>query len=1178
MCNRKEGDMNFLAADCITNETDFFVEYDKCKTEELKLKYISSYIIAKLKKQALSAMIGAGFSLNANRNYPDWASLLLDAFNEMHPNTPKRKKFERKDAYKKRQAQYIRNIGEPKVAEEYEKFKGNRESLDLYIEKQLLKINSANNNLSTHKALLDLNWSDIITTNWDSLLEDSRKNTEYSLVTEAKGLKVSNNKRIIKINGSLRTSEQIKNNDNYSYDGCFDHLYIITSQDFENYSTKHEDFSNFMKVKILENTFCLFGFSGNDCNFKYWVKELKRLMTKGGNTKNPNPIFLFSLEDNKQIDNALSQFYKNNYIIPINIYKLYSVLYGIDYENIKVLSPSYIFLKLFDYFYHESNNNKDKQYKSFETSKNIDSENLFNNLQNANNNSINNEFLKLFNSLDIFLYSNLFYTSSCIDKIQALYSDLDNWTENTFIFLHHWLLWNYYSLSNLYEEEKINKIIEVYLTKNFQNTDAYVFCELIFKYYREAQLYNEFESLCSKLQSNTKLNNIILYSKANRLVDELKYEELKELLKKWTPENDKNPDSLYIIRKASLMKTFESFIDTKDERQYIEQMFTKALDACNESQYKYFIAIYQKQFYQNQHYEINYFNQSLIDSLLENGAKEIFKYIDEFKKDHIENDYKSNISKRYTITKTFSTTSGNENLINAIRIFNFFEYTGLPMSLFFHNEKMIKLIPSIKKTDYYLIKSLIQNISYFGHDSEEDYMRNVLNKTLRFVSKDKIVSLFISCLHIFKFKLENKKDIRSYLFLVSELTEYVSESNDFFDYFYSLIHNQNTINQSVLNLICRGKVWGAERPFLKLIDKITDSEKFKVILDFVINEYIKDERDLIKQEHYSPSAFYSYYFELMQKNKFENTIREVFSTDKIKKVLEEDFGYEKQLCLYGYEYLPEDIKQKTKEYFENNYSFYTDPYFIKYFKSENLKKHILQNLKQYDIMSFNSRDYPFSNYIRMLYHEKMLTENDKKEVCSILSNYYDQIQKDKEYFKYGFRSLKDTLASLYYCLEDVLTEEEKINIPQIKTAYEKIKNEFILQIQSFYDFKWLYVEDLQKFRLAFSEALSYFSYLHQANQYLYIVNIALTKIIVQNDANFEAVLELFINAYINGYENNVFVNSETHELLLQVMKKFKLEIPYCYDFLFIQNQMKLLAKALKDNNIQNDVINYWLEN
>jgi DNA replicative helicase MCM subunit Mcm2 (Cdc46/Mcm family) len=229
----------------------------------------------------MSAIVGAGFSLNSNPSFPDWANLLVDAYKEMYPKKIRKKFFEREKKYNYRIANEIRQIGEPVVAAEYEKYKGKRESLDIYIENHILQSQNLSQDLRVHESFLQLNWCDVITTNWDNLLEKADKKANYKVVCSAKELKLSNKNRIVKIHGSLRKTK-VREEQKYVFDDCSDHLYLITEKDYENYPINHEGFSNFMKVKILENSFCLFGFSGNDWNFRYWVKELKRIMTRTG--------------------------------------------------------------------------------------------------------------------------------------------------------------------------------------------------------------------------------------------------------------------------------------------------------------------------------------------------------------------------------------------------------------------------------------------------------------------------------------------------------------------------------------------------------------------------------------------------------------------------------------------------------------------------------------------------------------------------------------------------------------------------------------------------------------------------------------------------------------------------------------------------------------------------------
>ena len=789
---------------------DFFEIYEKLKTEAEQLDFICKFIISKFKEQCISAMVGAGFSLNANPDYPDWATLLLDAYQEMHPNTPLKKRSETNKDYINRKKNHIRLLGEPNVAEEYENYRGTREALDLYIENHILKVNNSKTNLKTHKALLSLDWSDIITTNWDSLLEDSRNLTEYALVKTAKDLRSRNRKRIVKINGSIRTEEE-RNKKEYNYDGCYDHLYLITKTDFADYNKNHEDFSNFMKIKILENTFCLFGFSGNDYNFRYWVKELKRTMTKGGETENPNPIFLFTLEESA--DTALLQFYKNNYIIPINLYKFYAFINNIICsQNIYKLSPAFLFSSIFSFF-KSSTTEAHNLYKNEKITFKEKNLKLLSTLVNANSNIISDDFLAKYNKMNLFAFENLYFSQNCIYPIHSLFLEPSKCKENAFLFLYRWCLGNYYSLSNLFDENKINAIISAYNNSNFIESDAYVFAELILKFYRENGEYEKFENYQQKISKYLNLTNIIKYSKALSYIDSLDYKSLKILLDEWYPEEDDEPDSLFIIRKIALLSIFEnthykeSIKEDVNKKDYVISLFALALDNCKEGQLKLFIALLQRHYLQSFSFEPNYFNTPLIESLREQDFTDPYKYLEEFKTTASKsNDISSNQSKRYSINWTLGGNGNNQGILNAIRIFNFFEYTGLSMDLFLDPKRIISMIPDIRKSSYFLIKMLIHCISYYGNDSEEDFAKNTLEKIIRYLQKTEIKSLFNAFFDILLYKIENNQNARSYLFIINELTKYLDKDSNykFYNFIYNEIKKSDDNNNQIKNLIRRG--------------------------------------------------------------------------------------------------------------------------------------------------------------------------------------------------------------------------------------------------------------------------------------------------------------------------------------------------------------------------------------
>src|SRR5690606_27634580 len=110
----------------------------------------------------------------------------------------------------------------------------------------------------THIKLLELPWSDVFTTNYDTLLERSCENVisrRYDIVINQKDIVHSSRPRIIKLHGSFPSERQL----------------IITEEDYRTYQKRFAPLVNTVQQSLLENTLCLLGFSGDDPNFLQWI-------------------------------------------------------------------------------------------------------------------------------------------------------------------------------------------------------------------------------------------------------------------------------------------------------------------------------------------------------------------------------------------------------------------------------------------------------------------------------------------------------------------------------------------------------------------------------------------------------------------------------------------------------------------------------------------------------------------------------------------------------------------------------------------------------------------------------------------------------------------------------------------------------------------------------------------
>ncbi len=139
-----------------------------------------------------------------------------------------------------------------------------------------------------HTKLLSLGWADVYTTNYDTLLErtldadrrdfNPRIKRRYQIVVAAEDVPFSKSNgrpRIVKLHGSLRTGSRL----------------IVTEEDYRSYPTNFAPFVNTVQQSMLENVFCLLGFSGDDPNFLAWTGWVRDRL---GN-KTP-PIYLITLK------------------------------------------------------------------------------------------------------------------------------------------------------------------------------------------------------------------------------------------------------------------------------------------------------------------------------------------------------------------------------------------------------------------------------------------------------------------------------------------------------------------------------------------------------------------------------------------------------------------------------------------------------------------------------------------------------------------------------------------------------------------------------------------------------------------------------------------------------------------------------------------------------------------
>ena len=109
---------------------------------------------------------------------------------------------------------------------------------------------------SAHERLLRLQWADVFTANWDTLLERASttvRDRAYTIVRTRDDIPRASRPRIVKLHGSLPNPRL-----------------VLTEEDYRTYPTVFSPFVNTVQQAMMETIFVLIGFSGNDPNFLHW--------------------------------------------------------------------------------------------------------------------------------------------------------------------------------------------------------------------------------------------------------------------------------------------------------------------------------------------------------------------------------------------------------------------------------------------------------------------------------------------------------------------------------------------------------------------------------------------------------------------------------------------------------------------------------------------------------------------------------------------------------------------------------------------------------------------------------------------------------------------------------------------------------------------------------------------
>ena len=212
-----------------------------------------SAICKALKRGNAAVMVGSGFSRNAENGsvLKSWNELAQALFSELSPGASSPVPMGTSEVLQ--------------LAEQYVQV-FSRTALDDFLRTHIPDERATPGVL--HELLLDLPWSEIFTTNYDTLLERAaapiidRAHFTVMCREDIPQSKILGTRRIVKLHGSFPSQRP----------------FIFTEEDYRKYPADFAPFVNMVRQSLLENVFCLVGFSGDDPNFLHWIGWVRDML------------------------------------------------------------------------------------------------------------------------------------------------------------------------------------------------------------------------------------------------------------------------------------------------------------------------------------------------------------------------------------------------------------------------------------------------------------------------------------------------------------------------------------------------------------------------------------------------------------------------------------------------------------------------------------------------------------------------------------------------------------------------------------------------------------------------------------------------------------------------------------------------------------------------------------
>jgi hypothetical protein len=512
------------------------------------------------------------------------------------------------------------------------------------------------------------------------LLKTSIDDEKINIVKQSSELEIQKNRNIIKLHGSLPE----KNEKHFGFDGDIHKRYVISKEDYENYPEKHEAFTQLMRISLLQDSFCLIGFSGIDPNFIAWINWVRDIIEKkpswdqkenSEGVENNYKIYLIDVE-NEKLTAEKELFFANHRIvrIPLNSAEITDFLQ--TFFRLKTIDSGRNILldHLFSYLATESSQNIERERNGalkllweelgkirFGKTENISK------LQSAIDKLWRLKSYSRVNKFDTLL-ENL--TSLFLSNIKNIYSSLNN-SENASLF-YKLLILILNDSYLIYSDRIIPSDIYKELNENVPNEHS---PQIKILELREAVLLNKTGKI-KEISNRHEIQNLkdqLNYEKALNFAFNFDFTNLTKHLHTW------NPTGYFVVLKASLL----AILNVQDAHNTLSSFIYNTQD----------FPLLSKQEKLNA-YSLNLVLKTTIDFRKNDELhSKINKLRKQDCKDHHENI--ASISKQLKSKNSFIQPFGrgefeafydfsqNENLISGIQFIQYLIQTGLPLEIQF---------------------------------------------------------------------------------------------------------------------------------------------------------------------------------------------------------------------------------------------------------------------------------------------------------------------------------------------------------------------------------------------------------------------------------------------------------------------------------------------------------------